>query len=156
MFDIGFLEIIVILVITLLVVGPERMPEVARQAGKYMAKLRGFIDSVKNEGQLRDTVRELQQAVDLKEEQDRFKDIQEDLYKGFEDVRDEINFDELQRPFANDNPEPEPSKQAIEQARKQIDSDENSSTADHSVDAVDQPVTADASDNDANKPTTTS
>lgn len=117
MFDIGFLEILVILVITLLVVGPERMPEVARKAGQFVGKIRNFVDSVKNEGELRDTVRELQQAVDLKEEQDRFKHIQEDLYKGFEDVRDEIDFNELQRPFAN----PEPSEKQLEQARQQID-----------------------------------
>jgi sec-independent protein translocase protein TatB len=117
MFDIGFLEILVILVITLLVVGPERMPEVARKAGQFVAKIRNFVDNVKNEGELRDTVRELQQAVDLKEEQDRFKNIQEDLYKGFEDVRDEIDFNELQRPFGNS----EPTEQDKEQARRQLD-----------------------------------
>lgn len=47
MFDIGFWEIIFILVIALLVVGPERLPRVARTAGLWAGKLRGFVVSVK-------------------------------------------------------------------------------------------------------------
>ena len=47
MFDIGFTEIIFIMVITLLVVGPERLPRIARTAGLWLAKMRGFVSSVK-------------------------------------------------------------------------------------------------------------
>ena len=47
MFDIGFWEVIFIAVITLLVVGPERLPKVARTAGLWMGKIRGFVVSVK-------------------------------------------------------------------------------------------------------------
>lgn len=122
MFDMGFMEIVLVLIVTLLVVGPERMPEVARKAGQFMGKVRGFIDSVKNDSDLRDTVRELQDSLNIKEEQERFNQIQNDLYKGFEDVREEINFDELQRPFGGPvNPEPvfEPSKAEIAKARAQ-------------------------------------
>jgi len=47
MFDIGFWEVIFILVIALLVVGPERLPRVARTAGLWLGKIRGFVTSVK-------------------------------------------------------------------------------------------------------------
>jgi len=47
MFDIGFWEIIFILVITLLVVGPENLPKVARTAGLWVGKMRSFVASVK-------------------------------------------------------------------------------------------------------------
>lgn len=47
MFDIGFWELVFILVITLLVVGPERLPRVARSAGLWIGKVRGFIVTVK-------------------------------------------------------------------------------------------------------------
>ena len=47
MFDIGFSEIIFILVIALLVVGPERLPRVARTAGLWLGKIRGFVTTVK-------------------------------------------------------------------------------------------------------------
>jgi sec-independent protein translocase protein TatB len=47
MFDIGFFEIVCIFVVTLLVVGPEKLPRVARTAGLWLGKLRGFVSSVK-------------------------------------------------------------------------------------------------------------
>jgi sec-independent protein translocase protein TatB len=47
MFDIGFWEVIFIAIITLLVVGPERLPRVARTAGLWVGKIRGFVTSVK-------------------------------------------------------------------------------------------------------------
>lgn len=47
MFDIGFTEIVFIMVITLLVVGPERLPRIARTAGLWVGKLRGFVSTVK-------------------------------------------------------------------------------------------------------------
>lgn len=133
MFDMGLLEIVVILVITLLVVGPERMPEVARKIGQFAGKVRGFINSVKDDSSLRDTVRELQEAVDLKEEQKRFEHIQQDLYKGFDDVRDEINFDELQRPFGS----PDPTKEDMERAQRQLESTDDVPTP---TEQVEKPV----------------
>ena len=47
MFDIGFWEIIFIAVIALLVVGPERLPGIARTTGLWIGKMRGFVSSVK-------------------------------------------------------------------------------------------------------------
>ena len=47
MFDIGFTEIILIFIVTLLVVGPERLPRLARTAGLWVGKMRGFVSSIK-------------------------------------------------------------------------------------------------------------
>ena len=47
MFDIGFFELILIAIVALLVIGPERLPHVARSAGLWVGKLRGFVGSVK-------------------------------------------------------------------------------------------------------------
>lgn len=47
MFDIGFWELAVIGVIALLVIGPERLPKVARTAGLWFGRARSFVSSVK-------------------------------------------------------------------------------------------------------------
>ncbi len=47
MFDMGFTELILIGIVGLVVIGPERLPGVARTAGKYFGKLRRFMTNVK-------------------------------------------------------------------------------------------------------------
>jgi sec-independent protein translocase protein TatB len=49
MFDIGFWELIIIAVVALLVVGPERLPSFAREAGKWFGKFRGFVNAARHE-----------------------------------------------------------------------------------------------------------
>lgn len=49
MFDVGFWEIIVILVILLLVVGPERLPTVARTTALWIRKAQRLVTQIKRE-----------------------------------------------------------------------------------------------------------
>ncbi|HKQ30365.1 MAG TPA: Sec-independent protein translocase protein TatB [Burkholderiales bacterium] len=49
MFEIGFSELVLIGVLALLVLGPKRLPEVARAAGTALAKLRRFVTNVKQD-----------------------------------------------------------------------------------------------------------
>ncbi len=49
MFDIGFWEFALIGVITLIVVGPEKMPSIARKAGHYIGKGKRFINKIQAE-----------------------------------------------------------------------------------------------------------
>jgi sec-independent protein translocase protein TatB len=49
MFDIGFSELIMVGLVSLLVIGPERLPKVARLAGFWIGKARTMVASVKAE-----------------------------------------------------------------------------------------------------------
>jgi len=49
MFDFGFSELFVIGLIALVVLGPERLPRVARQAGQWMGKLQRYVADVKSD-----------------------------------------------------------------------------------------------------------
>lgn len=49
MFDIGFWELGLIGVVALMVIGPERLPGVARTTGMWFGKMRRFVASVKAE-----------------------------------------------------------------------------------------------------------
>lgn len=66
MFDIGFSELMVIAVAALIVIGPERLPRVARTAGILLGRVRRYAADVKadisREMQL-DELRKMQQDV---------------------------------------------------------------------------------------------
>ncbi len=49
MFDIGFSELVLIALLALIVLGPKRLPEVARAAGRWAGRIRRFVDSVKRD-----------------------------------------------------------------------------------------------------------
>ena len=47
MFDIGFSELIVIAIVALVVIGPERLPRVARTAGHLLGRMQRYVNDVK-------------------------------------------------------------------------------------------------------------
>ena len=49
MFDVSFSELLVIAVIALLVIGPERLPKVARTVGTFTGRLQRYMAQVKEE-----------------------------------------------------------------------------------------------------------
>ncbi len=55
MFDIGFTELMVIALVGLIVIGPERLPRVARTAGHLLGRLQRYVSDVKS-----DIAREMQ------------------------------------------------------------------------------------------------
>jgi len=49
MFDIGFSELVVIAVVTLIVVGPKRLPAVVRTFGRLFARMRRYVMEIKTD-----------------------------------------------------------------------------------------------------------
>ena len=49
MFDIAFSELLVIGIIALIVIGPERLPKVARTAGQWLGRLNRYVSQVKQD-----------------------------------------------------------------------------------------------------------
>ena len=75
MFDIGFLELAIIAVVGLIVIGPERLPEVARTVGTWVGRFRRFVSSVKSdiESELRQD--EIRKALERDAGLDELKQI---------------------------------------------------------------------------------
>ena len=80
MFEIGFSELVMVALVALLVIGPERLPRAARVAGYWLGKSRAMIASMKAEIQLELRAEEMRQL---------FKD--ESGLSEFESVVDETN-----------------------------------------------------------------
>ncbi len=100
--DIGFQEIFVVLVVALVVIGPERMPEVARKIGSFVGKTRRFIDSVKQDGEFQQAVNEIKEAVDFEEQKKELTSLSQDLQSDLQEATHNIeplDFTELERPF---------------------------------------------------------
>lgn len=81
MFDIGFWELTTIAVIALLVIGPDKLPGVARQAGKWVGRARRFVGDVKT-----DIDRELKQ-------EELRKAIANDV--GLDEIKEIMNTDDF-------------------------------------------------------------
>ena len=49
MFDVGFSELLVIAIVALVIIGPERLPKVARTAGHLLGRLQRYVSDVKSD-----------------------------------------------------------------------------------------------------------
>ena len=63
MFDIGFWELLLIAIVALVVVGPERLPKLVRVVGLWVGKANASIQSVRSEISRELRAEELKQAL---------------------------------------------------------------------------------------------
>lgn len=87
MFDVGFFELLVIGLVTLLVVGPERLPKVARSAGMWLGRGRRFIRSVKEDIDAEIKADELRQIIEKQKTENPLHEIIEDTREDLEQIR---------------------------------------------------------------------
>src|SRR5689334_17885814 len=88
MFDIGFSEIVVIGVVALVVIGPEKLPKTARTLGHLFGRLQRYVNEVKadiNREIELDELRKLQQQV-----QTAAKDIETSITHASQEVESSI------------------------------------------------------------------
>ncbi|KDN13377.1 twin arginine-targeting protein translocase TatB [Snodgrassella communis] len=98
MFGLGFGEILLIAVVALVVLGPERLPKVARSAGLWVGRIQNFINNVKTELSQQAGVAEFRQARDSIEATARA--LEYDVNSNVRSIRGEV--DALRRQLAKD------------------------------------------------------
>ena len=116
MFDIGFWELTTIAVIALLVVGPDKLPGVARTAGKWVGRARRFVGDVKS-----DIDRELKQ-------EELRKALAEDA--GLDEIKEIMNTDDFkieaeETPQYQVKAQPDNSKKQEQDIDSQLDDDDD-------------------------------
>lgn len=89
MFDVGFTELMVIALVGLIVIGPERLPKVARTVGHLLGRLQRYVGDVKS-----DISREMQ-LEDLKKLQaqvtEQARDLERQVNDQMKTVESELN-----------------------------------------------------------------
>lgn len=120
MFDFGFSELLLIAVVALIVVGPERLPKVARTAGHLLGRLQRYVGDVKSdiqrEMQLED-LKKLQQQVEQQARdlegsiRGQMNNVEADLNKTAAEVSEAVAVSA--KPSAADEPVPPASGSAL-------------------------------------------
>lgn len=82
MFDISFTEIMVIAVVALIVVGPERLPRVARTLGHLLGRVRRYVGDVKND---------IQREMEVEELNELHTSVQKTAHSIENSVREEVS-----------------------------------------------------------------
>ncbi len=113
MFDIGITELMVVAVVALIVIGPERLPRVARTAGHLFGRLQRYVNDVKadiNREMELDELRKLRTQV-----QDAARDIEKSVSSASRDLESNIRDTERElNAAAGGLPAPEPSLDFVE------------------------------------------
>ena len=86
MFDVGFSEVVIIAIIALVILGPERLPKVARTLGFWVGKARRMVADVKA-----DIDREMRESelADLRKLGDEITDVKDEIEKTGSDAADD-------------------------------------------------------------------
>ncbi len=88
MFDVSFTELIVIGVVALVVLGPERLPKVARTVGHLLGRAQRYVNDVKSDIQREielDELRKFKQQMD-----DAAQDVNQSLRQAGDSVRGDL------------------------------------------------------------------
>ncbi|MCF7504278.1 MULTISPECIES: Sec-independent protein translocase protein TatB [Vibrio] len=97
MFDIGFWELVLISVVGLVVLGPERLPVAIRSVSKFVGQAKSMANSVKDELSHELKVQELQENL-RKAEKMGMEDLSPDLKASVDELKQAAA--QVQRPYA--------------------------------------------------------
>ncbi|MDD5057136.1 MAG: Sec-independent protein translocase protein TatB [Sideroxydans sp.] len=101
MFEVNFSEILVIMVVALVVIGPERLPQVARTLGRMWGKLQRYVNQIKQE------VNSSMEVEELRAMERKIKAEADALERSMQQVDTDINREVRQMEHAPDKPQPE-------------------------------------------------
>ena len=91
MLDFGMWEIAVIFVITLIVVGPEKMPALARKAGLYVGKFKKFVSRIKDDINSEIEAEELKEQLSVKNEELVISQALDEAKSGIDEIKHEAS-----------------------------------------------------------------
>ncbi|HAS6143810.1 TPA: Sec-independent protein translocase subunit TatB [Vibrio vulnificus] len=104
MFDIGFWELVLIFVVGLVVLGPERLPHAIRSVARFVGAAKNMANSVKDELAHELKVQELQENL-RKAEQMGMEELSPELKASVEQLKQAAQ--SVNRPYADNSAKPQ-------------------------------------------------
>lgn len=117
MFDVGFWELTIIGVVALIIVGPERLPGLARTAGLWIGKGRRMIADVK-----RDIDREIK-ASEMSDLKDGLDSARKEVEKAADNIKQASGADEIQSSIRETVDESRSGLDEIDRAAKDMENE---------------------------------
>jgi sec-independent protein translocase protein TatB len=99
MFDIGFFELLIISVVGLVVLGPERLPGAIRSTMKTVRSIKGMANGFRQEVEQQFKTHELHENLKKAEEQN-LENLSPDLQKSVDELRDAAK--SVQKPYSKE------------------------------------------------------
>lgn len=115
MFDVGFLELAVIMVLGLLVLGPERLPKAAQKVGYWFGKARRYVEGMKSQVEAEFDSSEVKRLLHNQEVQ--IKELRNKITESGDAINNEIN-NSFETDFDDDDPGSSHEEAAVQSASK--------------------------------------
>lgn len=79
MFEIGFWELVLIGVVALVVIGPERLPGVARTVGRWVGRARQIVSTVRSEVERELQIEEMKRTIAEHDTAEQFRQLHDQI-----------------------------------------------------------------------------
>nr|WP_123017197.1 Sec-independent protein translocase protein TatB [Vibrio zhugei] len=130
MFDIGFWELVLISIVALVVLGPERLPHAIRTVMKFVGAAKSMANNVKDELTKELKIQELQENLRKAEKKMDIKDLSPELQKTVDDLKHSAR--EVQQSFSQGSQSEGPTQETNEKTAQH-------ERVDSAADGVDKP-----------------
>ncbi|MGB3836888.1 Sec-independent protein translocase protein TatB [Castellaniella sp.] len=116
MFDVSFSELMLIGVIALIVIGPERLPKVARTLGHLLGRAQRYVNEVKSDIQKE---MDLKEIGDIKNQmEDAARSVKSSMTASVDDIKSAVSVDDIKSAVK----EPAAAlEDSLDEARKALD-----------------------------------
>ena len=104
MFDVGFSEVVLCFIVALVVLGPERLPGVARSVGRWAGQAKSYLRNLSAELERETQVGELKRQ--LQEAQNALRDHGTTIEGSFKNIESEVTTEVAKVTHPGDTPKP--------------------------------------------------
>lgn len=107
MFDPSFFELIVICIVALLVLGPDRLPGAIKTCGLWIGRLRRSFNNIKREIEQEVGADEIRRQLRNEDIMEKFKNTKSQITESIDSVKDDLNLKKTLTEFGDDKSESE-------------------------------------------------